>query len=174
MGLAKTLLRALLSTTIPRKTLKFPSRFNKIYVGNLGLNVSEEELLAYYQESFPSTIAAKIIVDPVSKISKGYGFVKFSNSAEAEAAIDVTTGQLLKGRPIKTNRASTRKSTDSLPEIKPKENPLITVDPNQMYLYAQMGKTQNNAILNYPLSVCLTSDTTIREGHSQRLRIDRP
>jgi len=36
-----------------------------------------------FSKRYPSVIQAKIIVDPVSRYSKGYGFVKFSNQEEA-------------------------------------------------------------------------------------------
>jgi len=35
-------------------------------------------LLGFFQKKYPSIIEAKVISDPVTKISKGYGFLRFS------------------------------------------------------------------------------------------------
>lgn len=50
-------------------------------------------------------IFLQIIVDPVTRQSKGYGFVKFSNYEESQSAIREMAGSLLRGRAIKTNQA---------------------------------------------------------------------
>jgi RNA recognition motif-containing protein len=44
-------------------------------------------LSAAFSKRYPSVIQAKIIVDPVTRYSKGYGFIKFSNAEEAQRAI---------------------------------------------------------------------------------------
>ena len=47
-------------------------------------------------------IAVKIIIDPVNKTSKGYGFVKFSEQSECLKALNEMSGRVLNGKPIKT------------------------------------------------------------------------
>jgi nucleolar protein 4 len=44
-------------------------------------------LMAAFSKRYPSVTQAKIIVDPVTRQSKGYGFIKFSNSDDAQRAI---------------------------------------------------------------------------------------
>ena len=48
---------------------------------------------------------AKIITEPATKVSKGYGFVKFSNLEESQKAIAEMNGQPLMGRPLKVSTA---------------------------------------------------------------------
>ena len=55
-----------------------PNEFS-IYVCELEPSVNDETLTKFFKEKYASVISSKIIVDPSTKISKGYGFVKFSN-----------------------------------------------------------------------------------------------
>lgn len=50
-------------------------------------------------------MSAKVIIDTITRLSKGYGFVKFSNVEEGKRAQHETNGIILKGRHIKTNTA---------------------------------------------------------------------
>ncbi len=50
-------------------------------------------------------LSAKVIVDPITKYSKGYGFVKFSLFEESQRAITEMQGSLLRGRHIKTSQS---------------------------------------------------------------------
>ncbi len=54
-------------------------------------------------------IQAKIIVDPVTRYSKGYGFIKFSNAEEAQRAIQEMNGKMLLTKPMKLNYAAQKK-----------------------------------------------------------------
>lgn len=44
-------------------------------------------LMSFFTKFYTSVLQAKIIVDPVTRYSKGYGFVKFGSQDEAERAI---------------------------------------------------------------------------------------
>ncbi|KAF1610758.1 UNVERIFIED_CONTAM: Nucleolysin TIA-1 isoform p40, partial [Eudyptes robustus] len=55
---------------------------------------------------------AKVIRDPQTTKSKGYGFVSYPKREEAERAIDQMNGQWLGRRTIRTNWA-TRKPNDN-------------------------------------------------------------
>lgn len=76
-----------------------------IYVGDLDLSVTEHKLLEFFRVRYPSAFMSKIITDNLSKASKGYGFVKFTNQEEAQKAIQDMNGQQLLGRPIKVSNA---------------------------------------------------------------------
>lgn len=47
----------------------------------------------------------KIITDPLTKVSKGYGFVKFTNQDEANKSIVEMNGQMLADKIIKVSYA---------------------------------------------------------------------
>ena len=42
--------------------------------------MTEHKLLELFKIKYPSAFNAKIITDNLTKISKGYGFVRFNNS----------------------------------------------------------------------------------------------
>lgn len=48
-------------------------------------------------------ISAKVAVDQISRVSKGYGFVTFQRPDEQTRAITEMNGKYLKNRPIKTS-----------------------------------------------------------------------
>ncbi len=97
----------------------------------------------------------KIIVDPVTRQSKGYGFVKFSDPNEAQSAIREMQGILLRGRAIKTNQAHIKaSSTDNTATNA--MNPNLMLNPLFAQLtaggmpnaYGMMG-ADNLAMANY-------------------------
>ena len=86
-----------------------PNEFS-IYVSELDPSVNEEILTNFFKEKYKSVINSKIIVDPSTKISKGYGFVKFSDKTQSEKAIADMNGQELNGKIMKTGTASYKKN----------------------------------------------------------------
>lgn len=69
-----------------------------LYVANLPKELSEEELRAMFEE-FGEIIRTKILVDQTTDASKGCGFILFSKTSEADAAITAMHGQALEGAP---------------------------------------------------------------------------
>ncbi|MDR2795774.1 MAG: RNA-binding protein [Spirochaetaceae bacterium] len=84
---------------------------NKLYVGNLPFNTSEENLTSYFS-SFGTVTSAKIIFDHDTGKSKGFGFVEMSNDAEANAVIENTNGKEFDGRQIRVNLAMDKPRRD--------------------------------------------------------------
>jgi RNA recognition motif-containing protein len=68
----------------------------------LDLSVNEDTLRNFFLNYYNSVIGTKIIIDPSSKISKGYGFVKFNDPKEYNRAVTEMNGKILNGKPIKT------------------------------------------------------------------------
>ena len=63
--------------------------------------VTEEKLKKFFEEKYKSVVSAKIVIDTITKLSKGYGFVKFGNQADSIKAINEMNGKYLCGRAIK-------------------------------------------------------------------------
>ena len=80
-----------------------------IYVGNLALNVTDEDLKELF-EAFGEIQSVKIIKDRYSGESRGFGFVEMSSGAEGQSAIQGLNGKELKGLKIKVNEARPQKS----------------------------------------------------------------
>jgi len=68
----------------------------------LDLSVNEESLKNFFSNYYNSITGTKIIIDPSTKISKGYGFVKFTDPKEYQKAITEMNGKILNGKAIKT------------------------------------------------------------------------
>jgi RNA recognition motif-containing protein len=75
-----------------------------IYVGNLALNVTEDDLQQAFQ-AFGEVETVKIIKDRYSGESRGFAFVEMPAGAEAQSAINDLNGKELKGLQIKVNQA---------------------------------------------------------------------
>lgn len=65
----------------------------QVYVGDLDPVVTNHNLLQYFKQIYNSVCEAKVIVDPVSRKSKGYGFIKFLSKDESERALQEMNGK---------------------------------------------------------------------------------
>ncbi len=79
----------------------------KLYVGNLGYDVTDSDLQQLFA-SHGTVDSASVISDRNTGRSKGFGFVEMSSNVEAEAAIAALDGKELGGRAIKVNEATPR------------------------------------------------------------------
>ncbi len=72
-----------------------------IYVGNLSLDVTEEELRSEFT-AFGQVISVTIMNDNYigSGQTRGYGYVGMTSKSEGEAAINSLNGKSLRGREI--------------------------------------------------------------------------
>ena len=79
----------------------------RIFVGNLALTTSEEELSQLF-ESYGIVERVQIITDRDTGRSRGFGFVEMPNATEAQAALDGLKGTSLGGRALTVNEARAR------------------------------------------------------------------
>jgi len=79
----------------------------KLYVGNLGYDVTDAELSQLFAEH-GSIDSATVIVDKMTGRSKGFGFVEMSSTQEAQAAIAALNGRDHDGRSLTVNEAKPR------------------------------------------------------------------
>ena len=87
--------------------LNFAAEHFHIFVGDLSPEVDNPALQEAFK-AFGDVSEAKVIRDPATLKSKGYGFVAFVKKEEAERAIDQMNGAWLGRRAIRTNWASRR------------------------------------------------------------------
>lgn len=80
-----------------------------IYVGDLDEDVDDKKLKQFF-DPCGEVLSVKVVKDPGTGVSKGFGFVSFSNKMDAQHAIDDMNGQQLGKRMIKTNWASRNKA----------------------------------------------------------------
>ena len=72
---------------------------SKVYIGNLPYSVTDDQLLEMCQE-FGEITYHKVITDPHTGRSKGFGFVEFTSPEAAQAAIDALNGSALEEREL--------------------------------------------------------------------------
>ncbi len=79
----------------------------KLYVGNLGYDVSTSDLEGLFS-AHGTVESAQVIEDRSTGQSKGFGFVEMGSAAEAQAAMTALDGQEQNGRALKVNEAKPR------------------------------------------------------------------
>lgn len=72
---------------------------NKLFIGSLPFQATEEELQAHFAQ-VGSITSASIITDRQTGRSKGFGFVVMENAEDMQKAIDNLNGKPFNGRDI--------------------------------------------------------------------------
>lgn len=81
----------------------------KLFVGKLSYSTTNESLSRFF-DSFGPILSCKVITDPQTGQSRGFGFVEISDSQAGQSAIDSLNGTMLDGREVVVNEA--RPQTD--------------------------------------------------------------
>jgi cold-inducible RNA-binding protein len=80
---------------------------NKLFVGNLSFNTTENDLQDAFA-AFGSVTEANLMMDRMTNRPRGFGFVTMSTADEAQAAIAGLNGKDLGGRALTVNVARPR------------------------------------------------------------------
>uniref|UniRef100_A0A1A9VQM8 RRM domain-containing protein n=1 Tax=Glossina austeni TaxID=7395 RepID=A0A1A9VQM8_GLOAU len=91
-------------TTAVVITVAFTEQFH-IFVGDLSSEIETQQLREAFAP-FGEVSDCRVVRDPQTLKSKGYGFVSFIKKSEAESAITAMNGQWLGSRSIRTNWAT--------------------------------------------------------------------
>ncbi len=78
-----------------------------IFVGSLSFKLKESELREAF-EKYGKVSSAKIIIDKITRQSKGFGFVEMPDETEARTAINALNGADMYGRPLVVNESQKR------------------------------------------------------------------
>ena len=79
----------------------------KLFVGNLSWGIDDNRLWNLFSTHGEVT-EARIILDRETQRSRGFGFVTFANSQDAQNAMDQMNGKEVDGLVIKVNEAMER------------------------------------------------------------------
>jgi cold-inducible RNA-binding protein len=85
---------------------------NKLFVGNLSFNTTENDL----QDAFAvhgTVTEANLMMDRTTGRPRGFGFVTMSTPEEAQKAVEAMNGQSLDGRALTVNIARPREERPS-------------------------------------------------------------
>ncbi|KAL4197369.1 hypothetical protein AMTRI_Chr04g250720 [Amborella trichopoda] len=83
-----------------------PIRTKRLFVTGLSFYTSEKTLRAEF-EGFGKLVDVKIIMDKISKRSKGYGFIEYTTEEAASAALKEMNGKIINGWMIVVDVAKT-------------------------------------------------------------------
>jgi cold-inducible RNA-binding protein len=81
----------------------------KLYIGNLGYQVTKEDLEGLFAQA-GTCESVSVIIDRATGQSRGFGFVEMSSNSEAQKAIQQFNGHDLKGRALKVDEAVERQN----------------------------------------------------------------
>jgi RNA recognition motif-containing protein len=79
----------------------------KLYVGNLGYDISSSDLEQLFA-GHGTVDSAAVVSDRTTGQSRGFGFVEMSSDSEAQAAIAALDGKDHGGRALQVNEARPR------------------------------------------------------------------
>lgn len=84
---------------------------HSIFVGDLSPDVTDYLLQETFRSQYPSVRGAKVVTDPNTGRSKGYGFVKFLDENERNRAMTEMNGVFCSTRPMRISAATPKKTT---------------------------------------------------------------
>jgi len=90
-----------------RRRKKPSEQSRSLFVRSLPPNATTESLTDHFSQSYPLKHAT-VVIDPLTKKSKGYGFVTFTDAEDAQRAREQLDGSLFDGRKIKLEAAEPR------------------------------------------------------------------
>ncbi len=80
---------------------------NKLFVGNLSFNTTENDLNDAFA-AFGTVTEANLMMDRTTGRPRGFGFITMSSAEEAQKAIEALNGKDMDGRALTVNVAKPR------------------------------------------------------------------
>src|SRR5258706_11923936 len=77
----------------------------KLYIGNLPFDVQESSLKEMFEADGRHVASVQIITDRDTGRSRGFGFVEFETTEDAQSALQTFNGKELNGRALVVNEA---------------------------------------------------------------------
>ncbi|EEY68033.1 uncharacterized protein PITG_18104 [Phytophthora infestans T30-4] len=87
---------------------------NNLYVANLATRVGQQDLQDLFSK-FGRVEKCEVIVDPVTKESRGFGFVTFEDVRDAEDAVKELNNQEVQGRKMRVEHAKRKRGHEKTP-----------------------------------------------------------
>ncbi|XP_034127175.1 nucleolysin TIAR isoform X2 [Drosophila guanche] len=129
-----------------------PEQFH-IFVGDLSAEIETQQLKDAFTP-FGEISDCRVVRDPQTLKSKGYGFVSFVKKSEAETAITAMNGQWLGSRSIRTNWATrkppaTKADSEYTPITQPIPNPTNPLSSQFGFCFSLPCRTVNAKPLTF-------------------------
>ncbi len=81
---------------------------NRVYIGNLSFDTTEDSLRAALSEDGRSVKEVTVMMDRETGRPRGFAFAEMANDADAQSAISALDGTDLDGRALKVSEAKER------------------------------------------------------------------
>ncbi|OQS07904.1 hypothetical protein THRCLA_00104 [Thraustotheca clavata] len=132
---AQTALETLNGQLIPNTPIRFRLNWGaggkrlesaedySIFVGDLAPEVTDDALFAVFSAKYASVRGAKVVIDQMTRTSKGFGFVRFGVKAEADQALEQMHGVPCLSRPMRVSTATDRIKPTPLMKLPPSPSP---------------------------------------------------
>jgi RNA recognition motif-containing protein len=98
-----------------------------IYVGNLDVSTTEEQLRNVFQP-FGPVETVTLVIDRDTGSARGFAFIEMPNDAEADKAINTLNGSVLRDRTLVINEARSKNEGDVAERRKQPRQSLATRD----------------------------------------------
>ena len=85
---------------------------NKLYIGNLGYDVTDDDLTVFLEHNGINVQSCQIVIDQNLDRSKGFAFVEVASADDLQNAIEHVNGKELNGRAVKINQARERREKE--------------------------------------------------------------
>ena len=123
---------------------------HQVYVCDMDLSIGEDQLKDIFLKEFQSVISAKIICDPMTRVSKGYGFVKFRDIEDANKAVVEMNGRIINNKRIRVNKASYKENKEKIGGVSYMNNPYMDMNniPMNHYMQYPMNPMSQMDIMN--------------------------
>ncbi|THH31918.1 hypothetical protein EUX98_g2276 [Antrodiella citrinella] len=192
---ASSVPNAPLNGAFPATTISIPGAQNpqypkeySIFVGDLAPEVSNSDLVAVFRNPvlglrndreprfirpFLSCKSAKIMLDPVTGVSRGYGFVRFTDEPDQQRALIEMHGLYCLSRPMRISPATAKfKSAPGLPGMDMPSmyggmGPQAPASADQVTIALPLPSTNQTKSVSTPLAT--TSGTTSSSGSNASL-----
>lgn len=80
-------------------------KVNKLYVGNMNFNTTEDELRGYFEQKGITPRSVTLIKDMYTGNAKGFGFVEVESQEAVQKATREMDGKEFNGRTLTVNEA---------------------------------------------------------------------
>ncbi|CDP09008.1 unnamed protein product [Coffea canephora] len=81
----------------------------ELFVSRLSFYTTAEELKSLFSP-FGLVTQARLVIDPITRRTKGFGFVQFDSETDAQNALKAMNGRIVNGRLIFVEVAKTTRS----------------------------------------------------------------
>ena len=80
-------------------------KVNKLYVGNMNFNTTEDELRGYFEQNGITPKSVTLIKDKYTGSAKGFGFVEVESQEAVQKATQALNSKEFNGRTLTVNEA---------------------------------------------------------------------